>query len=172
MMTLSQETTCCFTGHRPHRLPWREDEWDPRCLRLRDELDRQVRAAYDRGYRHFISGMARGGDLMFCEAVLRLKQERGDVLLEAAIPFAGQAERWKRVQQERYRRILAQCDLETLVQQDYTPDCMARRNYYMVERSSLLIALYDGTPSGGTCRTLLYALRRGLEVIELDPAEL
>jgi uncharacterized phage-like protein YoqJ len=166
---VSQETTCCFTGHRPHRLPWHEDEWDERCLRFRDELDRQVERAYDRGYRHFIAGMAQGSDLMFSEAVLRLKQRHPEVQLEAAIPCPEQADRWKSAQQERYRRILAQCDLETLVQQHYTPDCMLRRNYYMVDRSSLLIALFDGNPSGGTCKTLLYAIRQALDVIQLDP---
>ena len=168
---MNQEITCCFTGHRPHRLPWRGNEWDEHCQNFVRELDRQVSLAYQRGYRHFISGMAQGGDLLFCEAVLRLKEQHEDVVLEAAIPYAGQAERWKAAQQDRYRRILAQCDLETYVQQDYTPDCMMRRNYYMVERSSLLIALFDGVPSGGTCKTLLYAIRQALEVIQLNPAD-
>lgn len=167
---MSEATTCCFTGHRPHRLPWHEDELDSRCQRLREELDRQVDRAYQQGYRHFISGMAQGGDLMFCESVLRLKERHPEVVLEAAIPYPGQADRWKAPQQERYRRLLAQCDLETMVQQNYTPDCMQRRNYYMVERSGLLIALYDGNPGGGTCKTLLYAIRRALDVIQLDPA--
>ena len=85
--------------------------------------------------------------------------------------YPGQADRWKAAQQERYRRLLAQCDLETMVQQSYTSGCMLRRNYYMVERSGLLIALYDGTPGGGTCNTLLYAIRRALDVIQLDPAQ-
>ena len=165
-----EDITCCFTGHRPARLPWREDEWDPRCRRFQEELDRQVERAYGRGYRHFISGMAQGGDLLFCEAVLRLKQAHPEVVLEAAIPCQSQADRWNPRQQERYRRLLAQCDLETLIQRDYTPDCMQRRNCYMVDRSSLLIALYDGSPGGGTCSTLLYAIRRALEVIQLDPA--
>lgn len=165
-----EEITCCFTGHRPARLPWNEDEWDPRCRRFQAELDRQAERAYGRGYRHFLCGMARGSDLLFCEAVLRLKRDHPEVVLEAAIPCRSQADRWKASQQERYRRLLTQCDLETYVQQEYTPDCMLRRNYYMVERSSLLIALYDGSPGGGTCNTLLYAIRRGLEVIQLDPA--
>ena len=90
--------------------------------------DRQVERAYGRGYRHFISGMAQGGDLLFCEAVLRLKQAHPEVVLEAAIPCQSQADRWNPRQQERYRRLLAQCDLETLIQKDYTPDCMQRRN--------------------------------------------
>ncbi len=35
---MNRETTCCFTGHRPEKLPWREDEGDPRCLELKARL--------------------------------------------------------------------------------------------------------------------------------------
>ena len=58
------------------------------------------------------------------------------------------------------------------MQQNYTPGCMMRRNRYMVDRSNRLIALFDGNPGGGTCNTLLYAIREALEVIQLDPADL
>lgn len=168
---MSQEITCCFTGHRPNRLPWRENEWDERCLRCKAALDEWVERSYADGYRHFICGMAQGGDLLFCEAVLRLKERHGDIRLEAAIPFDGQADRWSAQQKERYRRLVAQCDLETYVQHQYTPDCMMRRNYYLVERSQRIIALYDGVPSGGTYKTLLRGIRQGLDVIQMDPLE-
>ena len=59
-------------------------------------------------------------------------------------------------------------DLETLIQPAYTRDCMLRRNRYMVGRSSLLIAVYDGLP-GGTRQTLAYALGEGLRVVQIDP---
>ena len=26
---MNKEKTCCFTGHRPDKLPWGEDEADP-----------------------------------------------------------------------------------------------------------------------------------------------
>ena len=55
-----------------------------------------------------------------------------------------------------------------MVQHHYTKGCMLRRNRYMVDRSSLLIAVYDGTPKGGTMNTLAYALRQGVETIILD----
>ena len=42
-----------------------------------------------------------------------------------------------------------------------------RRNRYMVDSSSLLIAAYNGQ-QGGTMSTLLYAMRQGLEIIELS----
>jgi hypothetical protein len=41
-----------------------------------------------------------------------------------------------------------------------------RRNRYMVDSASVLIAASSGR-SGGTMSTLLYALRRGCEIIEL-----
>ena len=43
---------------------------------------------------------------------------------------------------------------------------MIRRNRYMVDRSSLLLACYNGTP-GGTMSTILYAERQGLEVLQI-----
>ena len=46
------------------------------------------------------------------------------------------------------------------------PDCMMRRNRYMVDSSSVVVACYDGMP-GGTMNTLLYAMRQNKEVIQL-----
>ena len=167
---MSRETTCCFTGHRPGKLPWGEDEWDDRCVALKDRLTREVERAYDQGMRHFLCGMAQGADLYFCEAVLAFRRVHPEVRIEAAIPCPGQASRWPAPQRERWTRLVAQCDLETLVQPDYTPSCMARRNRYMVERSSMIIAVYDGMP-GGTRQTLAYALREGLRLVQIDPEE-
>ena len=110
--------------------------------------------------------------MLFCEAVLKEKKQHPEILLEAAIPFAGQADHWNAAQQARYKNLLQQCDLETLVQQNYTRGCMMRRNQYMVDRSTKLIALFDGNPGGGTCNTLFYAIRQALDVVQLDPADL
>lgn len=33
-----QSRTCCFTGHRPEKLPWGTDEGDPRCRMLKKKL--------------------------------------------------------------------------------------------------------------------------------------
>ncbi len=166
---MERETTCCFTGHRPGKLPWREDETDPRCLTLKRRLAGEVLAAYDSGIRHFICGMAQGSDLYFCESVLALKEVRHEITLEAAIPCESQANRWPARDKARYQRLLARCDYETMVQHHYDRGCMQRRNRYMVDRSGLLIAVYDGQP-GGTMQTIAYAMKRQLRtvIIELE----
>ena len=35
---LEQTETCCFTGHRPDKLPWGIRENDPRCVDLKVRL--------------------------------------------------------------------------------------------------------------------------------------
>ena len=165
---MTRETTCCFTGHRPDKLPWGSREEDPRCRDLKGRIGAALEAAYGRGYRHFICGMARGCDFYFAEAVVALRRERPDVTLEAAIPCESQADRWRAEDRRRYHALLDQCDLETVVQQRYTNWCMQRRDRYMVDRSGLLIAAYDGSTSGGTLYTLVYALRQGVETEVLD----
>ncbi len=165
---MDKEKTCCFTGHRPDKLPWGEKESDPRCRRLKESIAREAEEAYESGIRHFISGMARGADLYFAEAVLALRGRRGDVLLECARPCETQADSWPKAERVRYQSILDRCDYETLVQHNYDRFCMLRRNRYMVDRSVRLIAVYNGVPKGGTFQTLQYAMKKGLSIHILD----
>ena len=160
--------TCCFSGHRPVRLPWGRNEADPRCLALKERLDRAVERAYAAGCRHFLCGMARGCDLYFAQAGLDLRARRPDITLEGVRPCESQADRWPEEERARYQSILDRCDYETLVQHRYDRFCMMRRNRYMVDRSARLLAVYDGEPKGGTAQTLAYALRKGLHVTILE----
>ncbi|MCI9159138.1 MAG: DUF1273 domain-containing protein [Lawsonibacter sp.] len=165
---MDKERTCCFTGHRPDKLPWGEREEDPRCLRLKERLVQAVEDAYISGCRHFICGMARGCDLYFAETVLALREQERDILLECARPCETQADSWPEREQARYRSILDRCDLETLVQHRYDRFCMMRRNRYMADRSGRIVAVYNGVPKGGTYQTLAYAMKKGLDVCIID----
>ena len=164
---MDRKTTCSFTGHRPEKLPWKDNEADPRCIALKERLDEAVEEAYRGGMRHFMCGMARGADFYFCEAVLKLRRRYPDVTLEAVIPCEEQAAHWRGRERERYFTLVEHCDQETMVQRHYDKGCMLRRNRYMVDRSVLLIAVYDGM-LGGTMYTLTYAMRQGLETVVLD----
>lgn len=158
---------CCFTGHRAEKLPWKYNEADPDCLRLKERLSDILAALYGAGYRHFICGMASGCDLYCGEAVVALRDEHPDVTLEAAIPFEGQSAQWPPSARKRYFRLAEECDRQTILHHSYTPDCMMDRNRYMVDNADLLVAIYNGT-SGGTRNTMLYAMRHGVEILQLD----
>lgn len=167
MGTRARENTCCFTGHRPDKLPWGLDENSAECRKLRIEIAIQLEALHSAGIAHFISGMALGCDLLFAEAVLAMREEYDDVTLEAAVPCDSQANSWPEEQKERYNAILSSCDTVTFVQHQYTPGCMLRRNRYMVDNSSVLLTCFNGS-SGGTMNTLLYARRQGVKTIIID----
>ena len=164
MRVRGKPVSCCFTGHRPAKLPWGTDEGDERCLRLKARLREVIARAVEDGYTHFICGMAEGCDLYFAEEVLAMRDHLPDVTLEAAIPCDRQADKWTAAQQRRYEHIMAESDTVTFVQHRYSPGCMMRRNRYMVDRSSLLLACFDGQ-TGGTMNTILYAQRSGVETV-------
>lgn len=168
-MAMEPGRTCCFTGHRPDKLPWGLDERDPRCAALKGSLLREIEGLYRRGFRHFISGMAMGCDLYFAEAALALREKYPELTVEGAAPCPTQADRWPEPLRRRWREILDRCDLETVVQQHYDRYCMLRRDRYMVERSAAILAVFNGTP-GGTQYTLNYAMDKRLTVLLLDPA--
>ena len=159
--------SCCFTGHRPMKLPWGMNERDPRCTALKLELAARLEAIYALGYRHFLCGMAIGCDMYFAEAVLALRDVHGDVTLEAAIPFGDQPGRWDEAQRRRYNSLIDLADKVTVLQIGYTSDCMMQRNRYMVDRSSLLLACFDGRP-GGTMNTILYAECSGVKTVVIE----
>ena len=55
-----------------------------------------------------------------------------------------------------------------MLQAQYSSDCFQRRNRYMVDRSGLVIAIWDGTPSG-TGSTVQYAKASGRLVYTITP---
>ena len=78
---------CCFTGHRPEKLFLVDRE-------IIKELEREIKAAIERGYTTFISGMARGVDIWAAEIVLNLRKKNKDLHLICASPYEGFESRW------------------------------------------------------------------------------
>ena len=158
---------CAFTGHRPEHLPWGRDEDDPRCRALKILLRRTVQQVYDRGFRTFLCGMARGCDQYFAEAVLSVRADGAqDAQLCALIPCPSQPDGWDAASVARYWALLGACDGIEVLEAAYSPGCMLRRNREMLRRAQLLISVYDGTP-GGTAATVRLAEELGITVLPL-----
>ena len=154
--------TCCFTGHRPDNYPFVYGA-NPEASAFLLTLSRAVFTAYEEGFRHFISGMCVGFDLWAAEIVSELRDTHPDILLEAALPFDGYGWNLRNEERALFLAALERCDRVTTLCSHYSRSCFQFRNQYMVDRSSLVIAAYNGSP-GGTRNTVHYALRTGCPV--------
>lgn len=159
---------CCFTGHRSQKLPWKFNVEDNRYKQTRNKVKAEIEKAIERGYYHFISGMAQGFDIMCAGIVLELKKKYQNIILECAVPCKGQERKWPEKEQKRYKKIIKQADRIRCIYDYYIDGCMKERNQYMVNNSSLVIALFNGLP-GGTKQTIDYAKAQELEVIIIKP---
>ena len=160
---------CAFTGHRPKSFPWKYNEAAPDCVLLKEVLAEQIKALADRGVTDWLSGMAQGVDLWCAQIVLDLRKENPALKLHCVLPCEGQESKWTASAQERYRSILGQANEVIYVGQEYKRDCMLKRNHYMVDRASILLAVYNGTYRSGTGMTVRYAQKLGREIIIVNP---
>ena len=167
---MDRKHSCCFTGHRPQKLPWGFDENDARCVELKRKLRAAIKFAIAHGKTMFYTGMAMGTDIWTAEIVLKLREELqgSGIRLVAVIPHSCQEAKYPDDLKQRYRQILSEADERIVLQEHYTDGCMQKRNRYMVDNSSMLIAVYSGD-GGGTGYTFDYAKDRGLQIIWIDP---
>ncbi len=162
-------TTACFTGHRSQKLPWGINEKDKRCIAMKVELRFEIEKAIQRGYKTFLCGMALGFDTICAETVLDLKEKYDNIKIIGALPCKTQDRNWTNKNKERYRNLLARLDGVRCLYDDYIGrECMFERNRYMVNNSSLMIALFNEV-TGGTKSTIDYAKRQGLEIVIIKP---
>lgn len=108
-----------------------------------------------------------GFDLLAAEAALSLQCELKDLQVIAVVPFRGQSDRWGKEEQAKYDAILRIVDDVVVLSERYYNDCLLRRNDYMVNRSSRLIAYFNGNPKGGTFYTVREAKQQGLDIVNL-----
>jgi len=155
--------TVCFTGPRPEKMMSLWNENDTELKWIKDRLFLEVHSAAEDGFTRFLTGMARGIDLLAAEAVLAVKQEFPEIMLVAVIPFQAQYKHQSWFWRKRYENVLEHCSQAITLQKEYTPTCLLDRNRYMVDRSSRLIAVDNGAKNGGTAYTIRYATKKGLD---------
>ncbi len=167
-LRLEPSETCCFTGHRPDKLPSGYRREEQVLAPLRAALRQAAFSAAADGFRTFLCGMALGADTLAAEETLALRREGLPIRLIAALPCRGQEMRWPAADRERYRRLLEQADDVQVMCGRYTAYCMNARNRWMVENAGRVIAVFDGSP-GGTANTVEMARRFGREIVIIPP---
>ena len=159
--------TVAFTGHRPEKLPWGTDENSPAAIlykfRLREALEYMIGC----GYTTFLSGAARGFDTMAAEIVLSLREVYPWIKLIIVLPCADQAKKWNDNDRARWENIIINSDHVETLQQSFTRSCMFKRNRYLVDHSSVVLACFNGDQHSGTAMTVNYAHQKNVKVRRL-----
>lgn len=143
------------TGHRPNKLGGYSPEVFARLVSLAEAALIKYQPT------QVISGMALGWDQALAQASINLH-----IPLLAAVPFLGQESQWPEQSQAVYRTLLAQAAVHIVSPGGYVPRKMQVRNEWMVDLSTDVLALWNGS-SGGTGNAIQYARKQGKPIINL-----
>ena len=149
-ITATDIKACTFTGHRTLGA-----DFNPR------NLVEYIQALIDKGVTHFYNGMARGFDLISAEAVLMFKHKNPQIKLIACVPHVGQEYYFDDEEKARYYAVLKKADETVVLADRYYRGCMQKRNQYMVDKSDLVLAIWNGENKGGTWDGTAKNLRYG-----------
>lgn len=172
--------TVCFTGRRPKYLFGYND--DKSYLRLMSYMYNIVKNAYNKGYRNFITGGARGFDQLMFRVVNKLKKDNPDTDIKNILylPCKEQSSKWGKeglFGSDNYDKMLKAADDIYYVSDTYTNTCLMDRNRAMIDNSSLVIALYDDENwyneerlrnTSGTLNALNYALNKHRNIYQIS----
>ncbi len=148
--------TVAFTGRRTYA-----GEAD-------DELRLVVCDLCEQGFSRFLCGMSWGFDLAAARVVMECRERYPSVELVAVEPFAEFRAMFSGEEAALYDEVLAAAD-ERIVVGENDKQAYMRRNDFMVDNASIVVAWWEGNQRGGTAYTVKRARKRRVEVINLYP---
>ena len=117
-----------------------------------------------------MTGGAHGGDILFAEQVLLVKgMVYPNIHLITVVPYERQADNWTEAWRKRYFRIPEYSSDVIALAAHYSNGCYHIRNRYLVDHADRVLALYNGSTTGGTAYTVKYALQQNKETIVIHP---
>jgi uncharacterized phage-like protein YoqJ len=150
--------TLSFSGHRPEKLPD-----DPDIIKIiKSYIAYEIETALEEGFDTFIMGGARGIDLWAGDAVLKQQRTSPNIKLIAALPYFTSASKFTEHERFKYGQILAECEEVLYASLDYKKESMKKRNQFMVDNCSRLVAFIKDMRSG-TGQTIRLAEKAGVE---------
>ena len=153
-----KNNTVCFTGHRKIS----SEQLNQLAWRLKDTVIKLI----NDGYTYFIAGGALGFDTLAAKTVLNLKSAYPDIRLILVLPCLSQADKWSSEDKRVYEVIKEAADKVVYISDEYTKDCMYKRNRHLVDNSNACVC-YLTEKTGGTAYTVKYAKKCNLLVINM-----
>jgi len=149
------------TGHRPGKLNNEFNGNGPISNLIRIEMDEIIDKYKPE---RILSGMALGVDMLWAEAGIS-----ACITVVACIPCKNQDALWPDTSRARYRGILFNPFVTQVLVSDqpYSPKLMQDRNKWMVDKSNLLLAVWDRS-RGGTANCVEYAMAMDKPIVYID----
>ena len=116
-----------------------------------------------KGYKNFLCGMALGFDAACFKTLEQLRNENS-IKIIACLPCSDQDKFFNEIQKNEYRRMIDSADEVILLNKEYFEGCMLKRNDFLIDNSSLLLA-YKYCEAGGAAYTVKNALKKGKIVL-------
>jgi len=164
-MTFNRSSAACFSGYRPKKFNYA----DPAMLEnISVKLAASIFLMIDKGYNTFLFGGAPGFDILAARAVNYAKAVKKDIHLVCVLPYSDFHlsnefdDFWRR----QYLKIIPLYYNIITQNEQYHRSCYMDRNKYMIDHSSQLICLFNGT-KGGTYNTIEYAKSKDVAVVNL-----
>lgn len=140
----------CFTGHRPQHLN------DPDVVRT--QLAIAIDKALAKGRRNFIVGGALGVDTWAFEILIGCKDYYPDIQIMLALPHPQIDAKWSAPEQKHFRALQHLADHIWICSGSYDIANYQKRNEFMVNHSTAVIACWNGKKHGGTFNCIKYAM--------------
>lgn len=152
---INKARTCAVTGHRILPIEFN-----------REALKEIFKKITDDGYDTFLIGMAIGFDTLCFNILEELKKENENIRIIACVPCPEQSERFSVFQKNEYDRMISVADEKIILSERYSAYCMKKRNKYMVDNCSLLIAFLN-RDFGGSYNTVKYAEEKNVKILKI-----
>jgi len=165
--------SCAIAGHNPQRFKFKYNEQAQLCQSIKAALEEQIKDLYSIGVRLFYVGCGVGVDTWAAEIIIELKQqaEYAEIELFCAVPFSDHTAKFTDGQKKRLQHILSNCTQQEIISRKYSPVAYKRLNYFMVDNSQYLIAVFDQDKSdrSSLVQMMNYAAKSKLEISVVHP---
>lgn len=151
---INSARTCAFTGHRILYEDFSKEK-------TKEVIEKLIEGGYDT----FLVGMALGFDTECFKILEEIRKEK-QIKIIACIPCECQAERFSLKNKSEWERMVLSADEKVILSKEYTLNCMQKRNEFMVDNCSVLVA-YLRKENTGTAKTVKYAVKTKKMIIKL-----